>query len=177
MSTRFRLLVVLGLLVQLLALKVRADSGSEIRFKVTLNPAGSFVAKSSSVSGVAVAGGSGYSASRVELDLRTLKTGIELRDRHMTKKYFETDKFPKAVLTQAVAKNGRFKAQLQIHGKSQLIEGSYEVKKSPSGSAFIEARFKTSLSAFEIQEANYMGVGVEDEIDVFAKILIEKAGS
>ncbi|MBU6375893.1 MAG: YceI family protein [Bdellovibrionales bacterium] len=177
MTTRFRLLVVLCLLVQLVSMKVRADSGSEIRFKVTLNPAGSFVAKSSAVTGSASSANSGYSASKVELDLRTLKTGIELRDRHMTKKYFETDKYPKATLTQAVAKNGRFKAQLQVHGKTQVIEGSYEVKKAPSGGGFIEARFKTSLSAFEIEEANYMGVGVEDEIEVFAKIPIQKGGA
>ena len=37
------------------------------------------------------------------------------------------------------------------------------------------ARFKTSLSTFEIEEASYMGVGVEDEVEVTARVPLGKS--
>lgn len=36
-------------------------------------------------------------SARFEVDLASLKTGIELRDQHMREQYMETDKYPKAV--------------------------------------------------------------------------------
>lgn len=158
------------------ALPTRAfsDPAGQLSFEVALNPAGSFVAKSSSVAGDVVAKGGGFEASEISLPLASLKTGIELRDKHMVQNYFEAAKFPKAVLTQAVGKDGKFRATLSIHGKSQSIEGEYEVKGSGAGES-LEAKFKTSLSAFSIKEANYMGVGVEDEVQVTALIPVRKA--
>lgn len=153
---------------------VLADSAPQLSFEVSLNPAGSFVAKSAAVSGEVAARDGGFEAAEISLPLSTLKTGIELRDKHMVQNYFEAAKFPKAVLTRASAKDGKFKATLDVHGKSQSIEGEYEVKNSAGGEA-IEAKFKTSLSAFSIKEANYMGVGVEDEVVVTALIPVRKA--
>ncbi len=152
-----------------------SDQAAQISFEVALNPAGSFVAKSSSVAGDVVSKAGGFEATEISLPLASLKTGIELRDKHMVQNYFEAAKFPKAVLTQAVGKDGKFHATLSIHGKSQSIEGEYEVKGSGAGES-IEAKFKTSLSAFSIKEANYMGVGVEDEVEVTARIPVRRAG-
>ena len=167
----------LSLLVLLFSIPALADSGAQVSFKVSLNPTGSFVAKSSAVIGEAVAKQGSYESPEISLPLASLKTGIELRDKHMVQNYFEAAKFPKASISQAIGKDGKFKAQLSLHGKSQPVEGEYEVKGAPAGPDVIEARFKTTLSAFGIKEANYMGVGVEDEVEVTALIPVRKASA
>jgi len=156
-----------------------AGGGPLLSFKVTLNPVGAFVASSSALVGnvSASASGQAWTAPEISLELSTLKTGIDLRDKHMVQNYFEAPKFPKAVLKNATASGGKFKAQLTVHGKTQSIEGQYDIKTLAAGNDSIEAKFKTSLSAFDIKEANYMGVGVEDEIEVTALLPIRKGGS
>ena len=157
---------------------VRADSAvPSLSFKVTLFPAGSFEATSHSLSGTASSMPGGYAADKITLPIASLKTGIELRDKHMSQKYLESAKFPMATLTQASGKDGKFSAKLELHGRTRDISGSYDLRSAPDGSKYLEARFKTSLSTFEIEEASYMGVGVEDEVEVTAKIPVGKSGS
>lgn len=146
-----------------------------LSFKVTLFPAGSFEATSSALSGSALATAGGHAAEKVVLPVASLKTGIALRDKHMSQKYLESAKFPMATLTQARGKDGKFTARLELHGQTRDISGSYDVRSSTDGSKFIEARFKTSLSTFEIEEASYMGVGVEDEVEVTARVPLGKS--
>jgi len=151
-----------------------AEQAPHLSFKVTLNPMGSFIAQSKEMVGDAVATASGFEASEVSLTLDSLKTGIELRDKHMNQNYFESKKFPKAIVKSAKGKGGAFKAQLTVHGKSQPIEGKYELRGGPTGPNWIEVRFGTTLSAFGIEEPSYMGVGVEDEVEVTALVPLRK---
>ena len=144
-----------------------AQATESVEFVVRLSPVGEFVAKSPALKGSAVKKGEGYIAKNVTLDLRSLKTGMELRDRHMGE-YFETDKFPMAEVTAAQGKNGKFAAHLVIRKQKQKIVGTYDVS-----SNVLTAKFKTTLSAFKIKKANYMGVGVEDEIEVQIRIPVK----
>lgn len=136
---------------------------SDVSISVSLNPAGSFVAKSDAikVEGHATKSGDNVSAKNITLDLNTLKTGISLRDNHMRDKYFEAAKHPKAVLTEANGRDGKFQGELVIRGVKKQIAGTYEMK----GSKF-HGKFPAKLSDFAIAPANYMGVGVEDEVEV-----------
>jgi len=151
-----------------------AEQAPLLSFKVNLSPAGSFVAQSKRLVGEAQGAGAAFQASEVSLELDSLRTGIELRDRHMTQKYMESKKFPTAVVKNAEGKDGRFKAQLTVHGKTRPVEGTFEIKGGPSGPNWVEAKFKATLSEFEIEEANYMGVGVEDEVEVTALVPLRK---
>ena len=69
-----------------------------------------------------------------EVDLRTLDTGIGLRNRHMRENYLETEQYPKAAYTGKITKaekleENQFEVQvsgeMNIHGISipQIIEG------------------------------------------------------
>src|SRR4051812_12504401 len=100
----------LSWIVCTLALSPVANASTNCQFHVSLSPAGSFIAQSNAleVRGKATRAGDSVSASNVALKLDSLKTGIDLRDEHMKKKYFETDKYPEAVLTQATGKDGKF---------------------------------------------------------------------
>lgn len=134
-----------------------------LEIHVELSPAGSFVAKSDAITahGARRDENGVIRADRIELKLETLKTGIGLRDDHMTKKYFEVSKYPLAVLTNLVAEKGKFKANLNIRNRDKPIEGNYSIT-AENGTA----EFKCALSDFSIPEARYMGVGVEDEVTV-----------
>lgn len=137
----------------------------KINIAVTLSPVGSFVAKSSNleVKGSTKRTSDRVSADNLELKLDTLQTGISLRDTHMRTKYFETDKHPKAVLKKASGQDGKFSGELVIRGVPKEISGTYQIV----GQEFT-AKFKTHLSDFDIAKANYMGVGVADEVEVEA---------
>jgi polyisoprenoid-binding protein YceI len=144
-----------------------AGAATNCQFHVSLSPAGSFVAQSSNleVRGSATRTGNSVSASNVALKLDSLKTGIDLRDEHMKKKYFETDKYPEAVLTHATGKDGTFTGELQLHNVKKPIAGTYVFE----GNEFV-GNFKTKMSDFSINKAKYMGVGVNDEIDVTIRL-------
>ena len=77
--------------------------GNEVEIKVTLNPAGSFTAKSSEVlvEGSLQVSNSQLKASRIVLPISSLETGLSLRDSHMKTNYFEVAQHPKAVLLEA----------------------------------------------------------------------------
>jgi polyisoprenoid-binding protein YceI len=151
-------LLLLGLLLPLSGARA-----SDVHIKVSLSPAGSFVAKSEALRVRGSTGKTGdlLKAQELVLPLDTLKTGIALRDEHMRKKYFETDKYPDAVLTQASGKDGKFTGELSLHGTKKPISGTYELKNGQ----FIGS-FPTRLSDFGIAKARYLGVGVEDQVQV-----------
>lgn len=131
---------------------------------ITLNPMGDFKAKTSDVKGFATMKGDEVSAENIVVNLKSLKTGVELRDKH-TQKYLETPKFPEAVLVSATGKGGKGKGKIKIRGVEKDIEGTYKVE-----GKLLKADFKLTLSDFDIKEINYMGVGVEDEVTLHVAV-------
>ncbi len=144
-----------------------ASKPGSVSLSISLSPAGSFEAKSEAlkVDGTAVKVGDGFVAKNVTLPLDSLHTGIGLRDNHMKENYFETKKYPTAVLTQAIGKDGKFTGELKLHNVTKPISGTYTL----SGGDAV-ASFKCKMSDFTIPEAKYMGVGADDEVEVKATL-------
>ena len=139
-----------------------SPEGIRLELQVELNPAGSFIARTQSLTLRGVQSkGDLIAIEEISFPVDSLRTGIELRDHHMSQKYFESRKFPIASLKSVQAKGGSFRGRLVVHGVERGVEGTYE-RQGPE----VRARFKTSLSAFSIAQASYMGVGVEDEVEV-----------
>lgn len=133
---------------------------AQVTVDVVLNPMGNFKAKTESITGNAVVNGTDVSAQNIKVDLRTLKTGLELRDKH-TQKYLNTAKNPEAILSIAKGKNGKGIGRIKINGIEKQIKGTYKVVGQK-----LEADFNLNISEFDIKDVNYMGVGVEDEVKV-----------
>jgi polyisoprenoid-binding protein YceI len=148
-----------------------ASWGNNLEIKVTLEPAGSFSAKSGQlkVEGPSKLTGTAFKFNRISVPIQSLETGLSLRDRHMKDNYFEMAKYPHAVLIDAEGKEGSFQGKLQVHGIQKDIQGTYWIK-----SEILEATFKCRLSDFRIKQASYMGVGVEDEVTVIAQVRVAK---
>ncbi|MEK2646009.1 YceI family protein [Bdellovibrio sp. BCCA] len=134
---------------------------------VILNPMGDFKAKTGEVKGAATVKGDEVSAENIVVNLKSLKTGVELRDKH-TQKYLDTKAFPEAVLVSATGKGGKGTGKIKIRGVEKDIAGTYKVE-----GKVLKADFKLNLTDFDIKDINYMGVGVEDEITLHVAVPVK----
>ncbi len=108
----------------------------------------------------------------VSFQLKSLKTGIELRDDHLKNKYLEVEKHPTATLKISDLKLPEnlkdgfpFKGILSLHGIDQPIEGIASVA-ADSKSQKISADFKIKLSQFKIEIPSFKGITVAEEVQV-----------
>jgi polyisoprenoid-binding protein YceI len=107
---------------------------------------------------------------KFEVDLRKFDSGIDLRNEHMRNKYLEVDKYPKAKLTLLPAlmpKGGYFnwKGDLTIRGVTNKVGGVAFVEDKQ-----IEAKFSINMSEFNIKKATYLGVGLDDKINIVVRL-------
>lgn len=136
---------------------------------VALTPAGDFKAKTEDVNGFAVVKGDSVMAENVVVNLKNLKTGLALRDKHAKEKYLEVDKYPEMTVVKAIGKGGKGKARIKYRGVEKDVEGTYKV----NGDTLV-ANFPMKLSDFKITGIKYMGVGVDDEIKINVEIPVKK---
>lgn len=159
MLSRILFLVVFCLYSTAYANKVEVD--------IVLNPVGDFTATTNQLSGFATVKDGQIIAENIKVNLKSLKTGIKLRDEH-TLKYLGVKKHPEAVLIKATGRDGKGQGQLQVNGKIQDVEGTYTVKGKE-----LHAEFKVLLSGFGIQDISYKGVGVDDEATIRVKVPVK----
>ncbi len=143
-------------------------AGAEnIEFTIQLSPAGKFVAKTNDVQGFATKKESGYIAENIIVDLKNLKTGIQLRDQHTLDK-LEAKKFPQIKLIKAEGNDGKGSGTIEIRGIQKPIEGTFEINNNK-----LTAEFELKMSDFEIKGIKYMGVGAKDTVKVKAIIPVK----
>lgn len=153
-----KLIVALCLVVTSLT----ASAKSKVSIFVSLSPAGSFTAVSEKAKGNLFKQGDSFTADKISMTIESFKTGIDLRDEHFWK-HLNSTKHDKAVLTNIKATNGRATADLEVNGVKKPIAISYKV----SGEEII-ANFAVKASSFGLAKAEYLGVGVEDNVKVEA---------
>ncbi|MGE0527983.1 MAG: YceI family protein [Bdellovibrionales bacterium] len=140
-----------------------------VEIGVSLSPAGSFVAKTKKVTGSAYKTADGIAAENVVVDLKSITTGIGLRDKH-TKERLMVSKYPQAKLIKAVGKGGKGVAKIEIKGKQQTVRGTYKVEGN-----VLKAEFPMRLPDLDIKDVRYMGVGVKDTVTVKIELPLSKA--
>ncbi|MCP4912914.1 MAG: YceI family protein [Oligoflexia bacterium] len=157
------LIIILSLLFSLSTLAKKS-----VNVVVGLSPAGSFEINSSKVKGKAVYKGGQYTAKKVKVSVKSLKTGMDLRDKHLKDK-LEMKKHPYIVIDKAVAKGGKGSAIVNIKGMKKKVPFSYKI----NGKYFV-AKFPLKLSDYKFKGINYMGVGVKDKVVITASLPIVK---
>lgn len=111
----------------------------------------------------------------VIVPLANLKTGIDLRDKHMREKYLEVGKFPNAELQVPRASlkfpadgspsSGQAQGTLKIHGKSKAVTFSYSAKRA--GSKYeVSGDVRININDFGIEVPSYMGVTVKSDVGI-----------
>ncbi len=151
----------------------------DVRVVCPLSVGGSFEARTASLAGTlaAVPNRPAAFAGALVVDLRTLDTGIGLRDDHMRNEYLEVGKgegFAAAVLSdvdlgQVAPENihGRvpFMGTFLLHGVKKAIAGQADVRREGS-SARVDATFPITLADYGIEKPRYLGIGVKDVVQV-----------
>lgn len=151
----------------ILTLGVSSAYAQSVTVDVTLNPMGDFKAKTANVKGAATVKGDEVTAQNIVVDLKSLKTGVELRDKH-TQKHLDTTKFPEAILVSAKGKGGKGIGKIKIRGIEKDIAGTYKVE-----GKVLKADFPIKISDFGIGDINYMGVGVEDTVTLHVAVPVK----
>lgn len=119
-------------------------------------------------------------------DLKALKTGLGLRDRHMRDKYLEVEKFPEAKFTptlvpwkdpslaaQESVSGAPFSGKLTLHGVEAPVEGSMTSKPAAGGKVDCEFTFKIKMADFKIDTPKFAEITVAENVDVVVKAQAE----
>jgi polyisoprenoid-binding protein YceI len=154
-------------------------SDASVAVRCPLTVGGSFEAKTAAMSGELVLSPDkgGAIDGEIAVDLRTLQTGIGLRDNHMRDGYLEVQKgdgYQSATLdrirleginpAQPVGK-ATFRGVLALHGLEREVTGTADIRRA--GTNFrVQASFPVKVSDFEIASPSYLGVGVRNEVSV-----------
>ena len=162
-----KMLVILSAFVSQLSF---AQQGTAKAY-VALSPAGDFVGNLK-VTGSATVNGNKVSAQKIVIDLKSLSTGLDLRDDHAKNKYMEVGKYPEAVLTDATGENGKGTGKLKFHGKENPVSGTYKIV-----GKMLQAEFKLKMSEYGISDISYKGIGVDDDVKIEVMVPIVAAGA
>ena len=162
-------------------------SQGDVRVICPMTIGGSFEAKTSALSGSMAPGTSGSGAldGSLAVDLRTLDTGIGLRDDHLREKYLEVGKgpdFDRATLSEIDVSGlnmdspegkGSFTGSLSLHGAKKPVTGTLDVRQA--GPALrVKASFPVLLSDYGIAKPRYLGVGVKDTVQVEVAFVVSR---
>jgi polyisoprenoid-binding protein YceI len=158
---------------------------SSVRVSCPMTIGGSFEAKTAALTGSVTASASQSTAldGSFAVDLRTLDTGIGLRNEHLQKTYLEVDKgtgYDQAVLSDIDLKGlnpetpqgkGSFTGLLTLHGVKKMVSGTVNVVQSAAGFR-VNAAFPINLSDYGVSEPRSMGIGVKDTVQVQVTITV-----
>jgi polyisoprenoid-binding protein YceI len=107
--------------------------------------------------------------------LDNLDTGIALRTRHMKENYLETKQHPTATIVlpalKLVAGGGKqpFQGKLKLHGQEKPVEGTVQVTRQ-EGALGASFSFPIKLSDFAIKQPSFMGISVDETVEVQVEV-------
>tara|TARA_B100000925_G_C21960083_1_gene452984 strand:- start:335 stop:814 length:480 start_codon:yes stop_codon:yes gene_type:complete len=133
-------------------------SDGTISIHISLSPVGSFKITSENlkIKGLKKEGDL-ITAKKISTKKADLKTGIDLRDEHMKKRIKERTISVKNIS----AKNGKGSGEISINKIKKKISFNYNESDGKT-----KADFKLNLEEFGIKDINYLGVGVNNNVDV-----------
>lgn len=126
---------------------------------------------------------------RLEVDLASLDTGIELRDKHMRENHLETKNYPTATftggrlhgLTRRDLRQGEasfeISGTLQLHGVSRVLRAAgtldYDAAK---GTLQVRCNFIVKLSEFNIKRPGFLVMKLDENQHVELQFSAQVAG-
>ena len=148
-----------------------SDISQKLSIYVELFPAGDFVAVSTEIKGKVNKKGNQYFAEDIRVLVKSIETGIDLRNTHLQKR-LGADKDSKAsvVMVKGSGENGKGQATFLVNG----LEQTFPISFKEISTKFIEATFEVDFTKFKIPDLNYMGVGVSDIAKVVVTIPFEE---
>jgi polyisoprenoid-binding protein YceI len=110
----------------------------------------------------------------VEVDMASLDTGNDLRNRHMRENHLHTDQYPKAILrggrlahlsatslVAGVPVTGTLAGEMELHGTKRAIDVPFEMKVQ-DGVLHVSSRFEISLADYCIPRPQFLVMRLDD---------------
>jgi polyisoprenoid-binding protein YceI len=123
----------------------------------------------------------------VEVDLASLDTGIEMRNKHMRENHLQTATYPKAVfeggrlqdlsaprLTEGQTVTGSITGTLDLHGKRQPLQASLELTLQ-GGALHAVTHFKVKLVDYDIPRPQFLVMRLDETQSVTADLTARPA--
>jgi len=121
---------------------------------------------------------------RIIVPLANMKTGIDLRDRHMREKYLEVEKYPDAVLEvpwseiklpeEGQSTTAKGKGKMTLHGKTKDVTFSYTVQRKGNDYQ-VTGNTPLNIKEFGIDIPSYLGVTVKPDIETIVSFTATKS--
>jgi len=128
-------------------------------------------------------------SGQASFPLNTLDTGVSLRDKHLKDEFLQVQKYPDAELTVnkvSLAKNPTadgfsqdkvpFTGVLKVHGVSHPVNGTIDLNTS-AGTTKGDAQFGIKISDFGFPEPKFMGMKVNDDVQVKVHLEAKKTNA
>jgi polyisoprenoid-binding protein YceI len=144
-----------------------AHAAGTVEAAIEVNPAGHFVATFNEIDAVVYLEGDSYKAEKFLIPWSKLDSGLKILDQH-ARDYFHADKYPDIEIANASGQAGIGEAQIKLNGLEKNVKGTYSI----IGTNFV-AEFPLILSQFNVNNINFRGTGVEDEVKVKVTVPIE----
>lgn len=136
------------------------------KIDVQLSPAGSFEAQGKVVGSLKKIKGM-LVGKNIRVPIKSLETGIELRDSHLQKR-LRSKRVSSVAVLKAKGKGGKGIGIISVKGIKRKFKFTYKLKGKVA-----HCQFKLSLKKFKIQDISYLGVGVVDEVTIKAEVPVK----
>lgn len=140
-------------------------SSKQVTIDVSLYPVGSFTVESNDIEGTLtkLKDQDIFTANELKVPVASLKTGLDLRDEHMRERMRHKE-HKHVIISNIKAEKGKGTAKVTIGGISSSVDFTYK----PQSEGYIEVSFPLDLTKYKIEDINYKGIGVEDEVSIKA---------
>ncbi|HWO58099.1 MAG TPA: YceI family protein [bacterium] len=117
---------------------------------------------------------------KVTVDLRTLDTGIDLRNKHMRENHLHTDSFPNAVYaidSVATAADGAtvttVYGRMTIHGQTRAMTVPASVAETGDGTGYrLQSEFPLKITDFGIPRPEFLFLKLAEEVRIVVDLVI-----
>ena len=126
------------------------------------------------------------STGKLTVDLRTLDTGLELRNKHMRENHLNTDSFPNAVfdldsVTGATAMASTGATNLTIHGTMTVhgvtrqvsAPGTLQAANGPAGTLQVRTEFPLKITDYDIPRPEFLFLKLAEEVKIVVDVTLE----
>lgn len=123
---------------------------------------------------------------KVTIDLRTLDTGIDLRNKHMRENHLHTDSFPNAVFSlDSISGDGTLSAeapmslaihgQMTIHGVTKSITTPATLSAVGAHGMRIQAEFPLKITEYGIPRPEFLFLKLAEEVRIVVDLSLSPA--
>ena len=177
-------ILILGWLVPAFGSAATYDvaKGSELTFVAKITGS-SFKGETQAITGSVELDDAGTKVVSASISIKadSFKTGMDLRDSHMNKKYIQVKQFPQMIFTMkdgavstAPGASSKLVGSLQFHGVENKFEVAAVVKSQSATEIVVTSKFGLDITDFKIPQPKFMVVKMNTDLQLELTLVLRK---